>query len=60
MKNTDIRSLIENHKLKHWQIAEAIGVSEFTFCRWLRKEFTADQKELVLSAIAKLTAEVSE
>lgn len=51
MKNANVRKMIKAANLSHWQIAEALGVSEFTFCRWLRKEFSAEQIEAVKTAI---------
>ena len=40
--------------VKHWQIAEKLGVSEITFSRWLRKELSADKKEKIKQAIKEV------
>lgn len=52
----DIRSTINQKKLKQWQIAEVIGVSEFTLSRWLRRPENLSQKQklLIESAIKRL------
>ena len=35
--NQELRKRITEAGLFHWQVAEAVGVSESTFCRWMRK-----------------------
>jgi len=52
MKNFLIRERIKQSGLTHWEVAEALGVSEFTFCRWLRKEIEGERLEQVMNAIA--------
>lgn len=37
--------------MKQWELADLLGVSEFTLTRWLRKELTEDKKEQLLKAI---------
>ena len=36
MCNTDIRNEIKKTGIYHWQVADALGVAENTFCRMLR------------------------
>lgn len=55
MCNVDVRNDIKAANLFHWQVAEAFGVSETTFCRMLRRELSADQKRRVGEAIVELT-----
>ncbi|WP_028518165.1 hypothetical protein [Ruminococcus flavefaciens] len=55
MKNVEIRSLIKQNRLFYYEVAEKIGIAEATFCKWLRKELTADQKQKVLFAINELS-----
>lgn len=57
MKNANVRKMIKEANLSHWRVAEALGVSEFTFCRWLRKEFSEEQIETVKTAIEKAKEE---
>ena len=51
-----MKERIRQSGLKQWQIAEAIGVSEWTLARWLRHEPTPEQAALIESAIEKLAA----
>lgn len=54
MKNKSIRDKIIRCGLRHWQVAEEIGVSEQTLCRWLRTPLTDERQAAVESAIQKL------
>jgi hypothetical protein len=54
MYNLDVRLKIKQNRLCHYEVAKEIGISEFTFCKWLREEMNEDRKKLVLSAIEKL------
>ena len=54
MYNLDVRLKIKQNRLCHYEVAREMGVSEFTFCKWLREEMSEDKKELVLSAIDKI------
>ena len=54
--NETVREAIKKSRLYQWQIAEKIGISEFTFTRWLRSELSDERKELILKAIAELSA----
>ena len=40
--------------LKKYKVAELLGITEFTFSRWLRYELNLERKEQVLKAIKKL------
>ena len=54
MLNSDIRSAIKKHNLRQYQVAEKIGVSEFTFVRWLRRELSDERRAKVMKAIEEL------
>lgn len=54
MYNLDVRLKIKQNCLCNYEVAREIGVSEFTFCKWLREELNEERKNLVLSAIDKL------
>lgn len=54
MRNKDIRDAIEASGFKHWQVAEAIGISRYTFSEWLRHELTDERREKVEKAIEQL------
>lgn len=51
----DIRIALIGYK--NYQVAEVLGITEFTLCRWLRKELPVDKKAMVLAAIEKLGIE---
>lgn len=59
MKNLDIREAIEKAGLKHWQIAEAVGVSHYTFCVWLRTELSPERRSRIEHALEQLKMEGS-
>jgi len=54
MENIGIRIEIEKARLKKYEIAAAMGITENSFSRMLRKEFTLQQKARVREAIKKL------
>lgn len=52
MYNIDIRDAIKSRGLYGYQVAERIGMTEFSFSRMLaRKELTAERKKQILDAI---------
>lgn len=57
MKNSDIRFAIQQSGFKHWEVAEKIGISNSTFCVWLRKTLTPEKKKIVFEAIERLEEE---
>lgn len=57
MKNQEIRTLAKESSVRLWQVAEALGVADTTFCRKLRKELPPDEKGKILSIIAELAKE---
>ncbi len=55
MRNQNIRREILGNGLKLWQIAEALGITDATFSRKLRKELPEETKEQIRGIIAELT-----
>lgn len=52
MYNVDIRDAIKSRGLYGYQVAERIGMTEFSFSRMLaRKELTPERKQQILDAI---------
>lgn len=51
MKNQDVRMLIFEKNLKHYQLAELIGISSGTLSVWLRSELTLIRRKRILLAI---------
>ena len=56
MCNKDIRNEIKKTGIYHWQVANALGVAENTFCRMLRKELPDEKKKEILRAIRTVKA----
>lgn len=54
MKNVEIRETLRKRRIFNYEVAQELGITEFTFCRWLRSEFSEEQKELVLEAVDRL------
>ena len=52
MYNVDIRDAIKSRGLYGYQVAERIGMTEFSFSRMLaRKELTPERKKQILDVI---------
>lgn len=51
MANEDIRRLIRDNYMRHWELAEQLGISESTLVRKLRKELTTEEKEIIKKEI---------
>ena len=54
MKKEEVKLLMKQNQVKQWEVAEAMGISEFTLCRWLRKDLKVKQLERLNSAIKKV------
>lgn len=54
MANAEIRELIRKKRLRHYEIAKALGVNEFTFSRWLRNELPDEKKRKIIEAIEQI------
>lgn len=57
MNNTEIRNLIKKYRLYFYEVAEKVGITEYTLSRWMRKELSETQKQRVLTAVSELTGE---
>ena len=53
MCNKDLRDEMRIANVRQWEVAEAIGVSEMTMVKWLRKELDDSKKALVREGINK-------
>ena len=54
MNNLDIRLAIKDAKLRHWQVADFLQISEGALSRLLRHELTRKNKATILQAINQL------
>lgn len=52
--NQEIRNALKNCNVFQYELADAVGVSEFTLCKHLRKELSADEEERLLRAIERI------
>ena len=57
VNNKEVRAAISEAGLKHWQVAEKMGVSDFTFSVWLRHELRPERREEILRTIEEMKAE---
>lgn len=57
MANEDIRYLIKDERLKHWKLAQRLGISEATLVRKLRKELSTEEKDEIKQEILKYREE---
>lgn len=57
MKNIDIRRAAAGSGVRLWQIADALGMTDGNFSRKLRKEFSQEEKQMILEIIERITME---
>ena len=53
MNNKDLRDEFRVANVKQWEVAEAMGISEMTLVKWLRRELPDEKKTFVREAILK-------
>ena len=58
MNNFEIRQAVKENRLYNYEVAAALGVSEFTLSRKLRNELGQEEKTKILDAIDKLVRRV--
>lgn len=57
MKNIELRNLIKERRLFHYEVADALNISDSAFSKMLRRELLGEEKERVLGAIESLTGD---
>lgn len=60
MSGKEIKRKITEAGVKIWQVAEAFGVADTTFSKYLRRSFSEADTKKVLSIIEKLKAKAKE
>lgn len=55
MANIDIRTAVRESGVRMWQIAEALGIADTTFCRKLRKELSQEEKTHIFEIIHEIS-----
>mgnify|MGYP007041033312 FL=1 len=58
MYNVDVRRTAAGNGVRLWQIADALGISDCSLSRKLRKELAAEEKAAVFAIIRNLSQEV--
>lgn len=56
MENKELRNEAKSRNVKHWQIADYIGISESTLVHWLRKKLPKEKADKVYEAISAIAA----
>lgn len=54
MKNLDIRNCLKQNHIFHYELANALNISEMTLVKKLRKELSKLEKEHIFSVIEEL------
>lgn len=54
MKNIEIRNEAAKNGLRLWEVAEALGITDSTFSRKLRRELPSEQRDHILRMIGKI------
>lgn len=54
MQNKDLRDAFRIANVKQWEVADAIGISEMSMVKWLRRELPVDKKIWVQEGIRKV------
>jgi hypothetical protein len=54
MHNLELRSLIRRSRVKHYEIAQELGISEYTLCRWLREPLPEEKEKLIREALTRV------
>ena len=60
MCNKELRDEMRIANVRQWEVAEAIGISEMTMVKWLRRELDVSKKALVREGITKATQQHKE
>lgn len=51
LNNIEVREAIAKKRLTHNEIANALGISQYTFSHWMMNELSDEKKKKVLKAI---------
>lgn len=51
MKNLDIREALKNANMRHWVLADELGIDQSTLARWLRHELPTGKKKEIMKII---------
>lgn len=51
LTNLEVRQAINKRRLKYYEVAAALGITQYTFSHWLQVEMSDKKREKVLKAI---------
>lgn len=54
MANLEIRQAIADKRLKHYEVAAALGINQCTLSHWLQIELPKEKKKYILGVIRKM------
>lgn len=54
MDASQIKQILKEKRIYQWEVAKALGITEFTLTRWLRDDLPADKAEQIMQAIDTL------
>lgn len=57
IQNLELKTLMAQKNIKQWEVAEALGIAEGTFIRWLRYSLTTDRRNAIMKAINQVEEE---
>lgn len=57
MSNGKIKETLQKNRVFYWEIADKLGVSEVTLCRWLRHDLPEDKQRKILKAITEIVTD---
>ena len=57
MEKNEVQKLLNDNGLRQWQLADALGISEYTLCKRLRRPLSEDFEAEVRRAIDELKKE---
>jgi len=55
--NVMVRRQIERSGLRHYELAELVGISRFTLCNWLKEPLTKSRKQRIIKALENAKTE---
>lgn len=55
--NQAVREAAKRKGVRHWQIAEYLGISEPTIMRWLRTPLSLERENAIMNAIEAIAKE---
>lgn len=60
METNQIKQILKEKRIYQWEVAKALGITEFTLTRWLRDDLPEDRSEQILEAIDNLSQKSNE